>query len=112
MIFFGHQVVDAGELQHGIALERLFEEALGHGGSAQEQGADDGRLQLQGPNRRVLLAHTLQRQPPELHLPQILRGDEAGAQGVVQVVGVVGQAVGRGHHLRLEQRLALSLIHL
>ena len=35
----GHQVVDGGVLQDRVALERLFEEALGHRRGAEQQGA-------------------------------------------------------------------------
>ena len=49
-ILLGHQVIDGGELQDRIALEWLFEEALGHRGRAQQQRAhiqphDGGRQQ-------------------------------------------------------------------
>ena len=71
-----------------------------------DQLAHDGRLQLLGPNGAVLRTDALERAVPERHLGKIVRRDQADAQGVVDVVGVVGQAVGGIDDLGFQQRLA------
>ena len=38
--FLGHQVVDGGILEDGIAIERFLQEAAGHGRSAEQHGAN------------------------------------------------------------------------
>ena len=44
---------------------------------------------------------------PERQVGQVVGVDQADAEGVVDVVRVIGQAVGRVHDLGLEQRLAV-----
>jgi hypothetical protein len=46
--------------------------------------------------------------PAELDLFQVREVDQADVQGVVQVVRVIGEAVGRVHHLGFEQGLTAS----
>ena len=54
----------------------------------------------------VPLTGTLGGPPPELDFIQSVERDQADAEGIVEVVGVVGQAVGRIDNLGFQQRLA------
>ena len=75
-----------------------------------DQVGDGAGHQIAATNRRPAIADPVLRQRPEPHLPQLLEGERAGAEPVVDIVVGVRQRVTEVDELRLEGRTRCGVI--
>src|SRR5438309_2047155 len=97
---------DVGNRLYAFALETLTRVLEQVADLPVDKGPDNSGLKLLRPNSRVARLDLRDGSVPEFGLLQICQAYQAGAQSIVQIVSVVGEAVGGIHNLRLQERPA------